>query len=473
MKIVTLNGSPKGNELSITMHFMYYIEKLYSEIEFEHLNIGQMLTKMSIREQTLQNILEEISSADGIVWSFPVYTTLIPAQLKRFIEILFERECEEIFQDKYAIALSSSMKFYDHTAHNYMHAVSEDLGMKYAGFYSAQMFDLLKFEERENWYYFMASFIKTFKEKRPVSRRFPPLEESNFIYRTNGIPEHDKIDNLGKEIIILTDYSDPESNIARMVHRFKSCFSNGVKIYNLHDVDIKGGCLGCCKCGLDNQCVYKDGFAEFFQKLKNTDVLVVAGAIKDRFLSSKWKTYFDRAFHNGHTPAAEGTQMCFLISGPLSQNQNLRQWISAYPELGFGNLVDVVSDEYEDSEQIDQLIFNMAQKAIEFSEADYISPSTFLKVGGYKIFRDMIYGLPGAIFRMDYKFFKNRDMFDFPTRNIKARLARSFMGLLLKFKKVRKGFKKQMRTGMMRPFTKFLEKLNVTKEKKAIMKKDG
>lgn len=469
MKIVTLNGSPKGNELSVTMHFMYYIEGFYPEIEFKHLNIGQMLTKMNIREQTLQDIVAEIKSADGIVWSFPVYTTLVPAQLKKFIELLFEKNLEDIFKDKYSIVLSSSMKFYDHTAHNYMHAIIEDLGMKYAGYYSAQMFDLFKFKERENWYHFIAFFIKILEEKRTVSRRFPPIIKRDFFYTPNIVPKDRIIDSLDKEIIILTDYSDPESNIAKMVISFKNCFSNGVKIYNLHDVDIKGGCLGCCKCGLDNQCVYKDGFAEFFQKIKNTDILAIAGAITDRFLSSSWKLYFDRAFHNGHTPAAEGTQMCFLISGALTQNENLRQWIAAYPELGFGNLVDVVTDEYANSEQIDALILNMALKAMELSVASYIGPPTFLKVGGYKIFRDMIFGLPGAIFRMDYKFFKNRDMFDFPTRDKKARIGRSLMGLIFKSKKVRNGFRKQMTTGMMRPFKKFMKNLDINEEKQAFI----
>jgi len=34
MKIIVLNGSPKGNSMSITMRFIYYAEKMFSEHQF-------------------------------------------------------------------------------------------------------------------------------------------------------------------------------------------------------------------------------------------------------------------------------------------------------------------------------------------------------------------------------------------------------------------------------------------------------
>ncbi len=90
-----------------------------------------------------------------------------------------------------------------------------------------------------------------------------------------------------------------------MLERFGQSFSSHVEVLNLNDVDIKGGCLGCIKCGYDNTCAYegKDGFMEFFNtKVKSADVLVLAGTVQDRYLSSRWKLYFDRSFFNGHAP---------------------------------------------------------------------------------------------------------------------------------------------------------------------------
>lgn len=469
MKFVVLNGSPKGNEMSITMQFFNYFKQLSTDHELIPINVGQLLTNMRIRRHTLEDIISKIQQADGIIWSFPVYTTLIPAQLKKFIELLFENTTDE-FTGKHAAVLSTSMKFYDHTAHNYMHAVIEDLGMKYAGFYSATTFDLLDFENRKKWYLFMNSFIEGIESNIPVARRYSKITNNGFKYSPDNLREENKFNNNNKNIVILTDYIDPDSNEAKMVRKFVDCFKYNINVYNLHDINIKGGCLGCLKCGYDNKCIYKDGFCEFFEKnLKNMDVLVYAGRIVDRSLSSQWKLYFDRCFYRGHVPLTEGTQLCFLISGNLSQNDNLRQWLSAIAELGFANLVDIISDESKDSKLIDDLIFNMAKKAISFSESGFFLPGTFLKEGGYKIFRDMLFGLPGALFRKDFKFFKKRKLFDFPTKNIKSRMSRKLISIILKSKKIRKKFQNQINSELAKPIKKKLEKIDYLEENRKIL----
>ena len=72
---------------------------------------------------------------------------------------------------------------------------------------------------------------------------------------------------------------------------------------NLHDLNIKGGCLGCCQCGYDNTCVYTDGYVDFFKsKLVPADIIIMAGSVHDRYLSSTWKQFFDRSFFKGHVP---------------------------------------------------------------------------------------------------------------------------------------------------------------------------
>ena len=107
-----------------------------------------------------------------------------------------------------------------------------------------------------------------------------------------------KLDIEGKRVLILTDSDNGHTNLGRMVERFKGSLSGDVEVINLNDVDIKGGCLGCIQCGYDNTCAYqgKDGYVEFFNtKAKRADVLVFAGTIKDRYLSSRWKLFFDRS----------------------------------------------------------------------------------------------------------------------------------------------------------------------------------
>jgi len=417
----------------------------------------------------LKNIIEKIKGSDGIIWCFPVYTTLILAQLKRFIELLFEKGRDNL-KDKYAISLSTSMKFFDITAHNYIQAISEDLGMKFEGFYSAQSYDFLDFNQRKKWYFFLEHFLKITENKELITQRYFLYQNHKLVYSPEDIPEDRKLDNPGKKIIVITDNTDEESNIFKMINRFMNSFKNSIFLYDLNDIDIKGGCLGCLRCGLDNKCIYNDEFIEFFQKVKNADILVYAGTLKDRFLSSRWKLYFDRSFFNGHTPSMEGSQLCYLISGPLKNNENVRQWMRAIADLGFANLIDIVTDEYDSSEIIDNFITNMARKALKFAKTSYIPPSTFYKVGGYKIFRDMLYGLPGAIFRRDFEFFSERKMFDFPTKDLKGRLYRKLLSFLLKSKHIRDKFKPEINSNIIHPFNQKLEELDYEAERIRISK---
>ena len=47
--------------------------------------------------------------------------------------------------------------------------------------------------------------------------------------------------------------------------------------------------MGCLQCGLDNECVYRDNdeIRETYETLKAADVVILAGTIHDRYLSSR------------------------------------------------------------------------------------------------------------------------------------------------------------------------------------------
>ncbi len=142
MKITVLNGSPKG-DTSVTMQYVHYIQKKFPQHELKILNVSHRIKKLERDETAFQEILDEVQSADGVLWASPVYFLLVPSQYKRFIELISERGAEAVFEHKYTAALTTSIHFYDHTAHNYIHAVCDDLGMKYVGSFSADMRDLM------------------------------------------------------------------------------------------------------------------------------------------------------------------------------------------------------------------------------------------------------------------------------------------------------------------------------------------
>jgi len=458
MKITVLNGSPKGIT-SVTMQYVHYISKEFPQHELKILNISQRIRKIEKDAQAFKDILDEITSSDGILWASPVYYLLVPANYKRFIELISEKGVEDVFHNKYTAFLTTSIHFFDHTAHNYMNAVCDDLNMRYIGSFSADMNDLHKPKERERLLLFAENFFDTIGNNAPISKSYLPLTWRNFKY-TYGEAKS-KTDVGNKKILIVTDKENHQTNLGSMIERFKASFSTEIETINLRDLYIKGSCLGCIHCGYDNQCVYegKDDYIDFYNtKVKAADILVWAGKIKDRYLSARWKTFFDRSFFNGHSPSLIGKQIGFIISGPLSQIPNLRQALEAYVEIQDANPAGFITDEYGDSTEIDGLLQNFGKCLVQFANNGYVRPHTFLGVGGKKLFRDDIYGRLRFPFRADYVAYKKLGVYDFPQKKYKTRIRNAIMLLLSKLPTFRKEVNKRMKKEMIKPLQKVLEK---------------
>jgi multimeric flavodoxin WrbA len=458
MKITVLNGSPKGN-LSVTMQYVNFIQKKFPHHELKILNIASQIKKIEKDEKAFQEVMDEVRSSEGVLWAFPLYYLLVSSQYKRFIELIWEKGATGFFKNKYTAVLSTSIHFFDHTAHNYMNAICDDLDMQYLGSFSAAMYDLLSRKGRERWTLFASEFFDGIQNHVPTSKRFSPLLYRTFDY-VQGPAGH-KINARGKRVLILTDLKDPHTNLGRMIERLKNSFMDEVKVTNLHQVDIKGGCLGCFQCGYDYQCSYgnQDEYVQFYKdQVKNADILILAGTIQDRYLSSRWKMFFDRSFFHTHTPSLIGKQVGFILSGPLRQIPNLRQILEAYTEYQQANLVDIITDEEEDSKILDARLQHLAERGILLAEKNYIKPQTFLSVGGMKIFRDDVWGKLRFPFQADHQFYKKHNLYDFPQRKYKTRVINSILILLTKIPSMRKEiYRKRMKEEMLKPLQKVVD----------------
>ena len=462
MKFTILNGSPKGAE-SVTMQYILYIKKKHPEHEYTIINIAQAIKKIENDANRFEDIIQQIKESDGVIWSFPLYVMLVCSQYKRFIEMIFEKNAETAFENKYTIVLSTSIHFYDHTAQNYMQSICDDLKMKYVGNYPADSWDLLWPKRRKEWLSFAEEFINHIKNNFPTSRHYAPLIRREFIYTPGKvIDDSKKIDTLGKKVLVVSDETSENTNLGKMIKKFKDSFSTEIEIINLNDIDIKGGCISCLQCGYDHKCSYlgKDGFIEFWENVVMTsDILVFAGIIKDRYLSSKWKMALDRAFYMTHTPTLIGKQMGYIISGPLAQIPNLSEMFQANIEIQGSNLVDIITDEFGTSEEIDALLHDFARKSVTFSNTDYFKPITFLGEGGKKIWRDDIYGRNRFVFLADHEYYEKHGYYDtFPQNDERAKKLNDKLIPLMRIDKIRN--KMNMKQEFLRPFRRVLEDPN-------------
>jgi len=439
VKIVVINGSPKGAD-SITLQYVRFLESQFSQHPFKVFHVAERIKRLEKNDTEFQAIIAEIRSASAVVWSFGLWVLVVSAQLMRFIELIRERGVETAFAGKYTAAISTSIHYYDHTAHAYLRGECEDLGMNYLDGISFDINDMEDQAKRQDLLNFARSLIAAVEQKRIPSRFFPKPEPRGFSYQPSA--PVGTFDHGDKNIVVITDQRSSGSNLDSMITRFTRSFAREITIIGLDEINIRGACLGCMRCGYDYRCQYQDGFADFYNtRVRTADILVFAGTINGRFLSSRWKTFFDRAFFWNHTPSLAGKQIAYLISGPLRQNHNLAQILEAsVTARQNAHFVDIITDEAEDSKVIDSQLDYLAERLLLYSRVGYLKPQNFLAVGGHKIFRDNIWGRLRGIWQADHRHYRKTGYYDFPQREWLTRLRSALLIGLTKIPAFRKKF---------------------------------
>lgn len=467
MKICIISGSPKGEE-SITLQYVRFIEQAFPEHTFPVVHAGRDIRKMEQHREAWDEALAKVQDSDGVVFATPVYFMLVPGQLKRFIEMAFERHGTSAFSQKYSAALTTSIHFFDDTAHTYIHGISEDLGMHHAGAYSAHMEDLKSEDEQKRLLLFFSDFLDAISEKRPIPHEFLPLPEVSPTYDPST--QTTAVDTRGKRVVILHD-AEPGSDQEAMVRRTAALFGGKATVADIRDSMMKGGCLGCCRCAFDNTCIYQDGFRDFWEKyVVPADILIMAGTIQDRYLSATWKQWNDRSFFNGHVPALTRKQVGYLVEGPLAHLPNLREVLAARAVIGGANLVGIVTSEPENYGEIDAALAALAERSVRFGDQGYFAPVMFSAIAGRKLFRDEIWAHMRAIFQADDRYYRSHGYYDFPTNNYLQRIGTRAFSLFLYFPGVRKKVEKDMVSYMVRPLQEVVQKSTVIKEWRARQK---
>ncbi len=444
MKILVLNGSPKG-KYSITLQTVNYLTKLYPGHSFDVLDVGHRIKAL---ERDFSPALDAIGKAEVLLFSYPVYTFIAPYQLHRFIELL--KQSDISLEGKYATQLSTSKHFYDITAHRYIQDNCADLGLKYIKGLSADMDDLLTEKgqkEAQDFFEYVAYSVENDIYEKPSVNNTPAK------HKTVTVPT-DNSENKSGDIAIITNCEKDDEQLKNMIARFQANCARNTRVINIAEYEFKGGCLGCFNCAVSGKCVYKDGFDEFLRgTIQTAEAIVIAFSIKDHSMGASFKLYDDRQFCNGHRTVTMGMPFGYIISGNYSDEFNLQMIVEGRAQVGGNFLAGVATDETDPDGEIDKLA-----KTLEYAlTAKYVPPQNFYGVGGMKIFRDLIWQMQGMM-KADHKFYKKHGQYDFPQKKRGRMMLMYLVGAMLSSEKVKSKMGNKMSEGMLMPYKKLLDK---------------
>jgi multimeric flavodoxin WrbA len=459
MRITVVSGSPKG-EQSVSLQYLRFIEKRFPEHVFTVFNVSHQIRTRQKDPAKLTAIIQAMAESDAVLFVTPVYYYLVPGQLVSFLELLEQAGAPRTLHGKYAAVITTSIHYFDHLAHEGLRGAVEDLGMHYVDFFSADMSDLEKPERREHLLLFAREFFTTVARGHPLARQTRPLPKGRDL-GLSRVPPPAAPETSGKKIAIVADDLSSQDNLKAMVDRLALAMGPLATVVDLSKRDIKGGCLGCIECGLDNRCAYlgKDEVIPIYDDIvRAADIVVFATHFSGRFPSALMKNFMDRGFFHNHAPLLTGKQMAWLASGPLEALPHLREMMNAFEEMSQAGPCGVVSDDLGDADEVCLALDNLALRLTERAASGYIRPETFLSVGGRKLFRDDIYGRLRFVFQADHRYYKTHGLYDFPQKDLKTRLVNALFMTLSRIPAFRKKLRKMFKHKMVEPYKKIVDR---------------
>lgn len=451
MKVLVINGSPKGKN-SVTLQTVLYLQKVFPNDSFTFVEAAQKIRKY---EKDFSAVKEAVSDCDLILFSYPVYTFLVPYQLHRFIEFMKENQID--IGGKYAAQISTSKHFYDVTANKFIEENCQDMKLKYIGALSADMDDLLKEKGQKE----AEDFWKYVRFCRENDIYVKPL---NLTKKASAKYERQLTDSAEKKtdklVTVVTNCKDDES-LSNMIDDFVSVLPYSSKVININSFRFDGGCLGCLNCASTGKCVWKDGFEDVLRgEIQSSDAIVYAFTIDCHSMGSSLKLYDDRQFCNGHRTVTVGTPAGYIVNGDLDCEPNLRMVLEARCNCGENPLAYIAHDTQNMKVEIETL-----SKKLTFMLEENIAPiKNFYGVGGMKIFRDLIFTMQGFM-KEDHRFYKKHGMYDFPQKKLGTIIGMKALGLAMSVPKIQKEAKAQMSKAMVMPYQKVIDKAS-SKESK-------
>lgn len=429
MKIIVLNGSPKGSA-SVSYHHMLFLEKHFKNVQFEYVQVAKRIK--TFEREVLDQLVNQMIDSDLIVWLYPVYTFTVPYQMMSFINRLMKHSKAHLLKGKKVTQFSTSKHFYDITAYNYVKEICMTLEMNHLSGMTADMNEMLTEKGR----YKMVAFFDQLSDSvdNHLDFAMKPLSKvslEDFDY--HAFPEPDKSPS---KILVVYNGEDYSTNVKNMINAFENLSKYQVHRFDISNTNIRGGCMGCLKCVFIGTCVYRDEFEDIYQnKIMDADVLIYASDIENHYIHEDFKLIDDRAFYNGHRVNVSSKAIGYLLNGSLNHEPNLKQILEAKAEVGHMVYLTPVTT-YEENVLVQ--IKRLCHEVEYFIEKKPYPKNSFLEVGGMKVFRDLVYEMRSMMID-DHVYYKKHKLYDYPKPR---RFMHFFMTLGVKWIRHPKRFKK-------------------------------
>jgi multimeric flavodoxin WrbA len=126
-------------------------------------------------------------------------------------------------------------------------------------------------------------------------------------------------------ILAINGSPKPQGNLERMLDKIARDTGYDYEMVHLAKLDIKP-CIGCVKCADTRRCVQKDDMAPLYDKIVNTDTLIVGGVVYFGHPNAFTRTFLERMFPLRHVePQTMGKLAAAVCVGGDEAEQSVRE----------------------------------------------------------------------------------------------------------------------------------------------------
>ena len=458
MRFVVLLGSPRGRE-SASRRMARYAETV-SQAEFRYIDVGRDARSPEESQQRLDASLAEIAAADAVIWAFPAYSFFLPAKMAVFLEAVVEGRHHPVLAGKPTIALMTSVRLADDYVLHQLRRYGEKLDMNWVGDYSAPGSPYFGYHDNETLGRFfepghvveqgIARLIGQLEDVVArglvLPRRHARLAEGELDYRPPGAaadwPLPDAAGSKsGKTCVLLVHERTPQVEVLLAWLQRATRFE--VSVEDLTAIEIRG-CLGCYLCEQEGrgECPLADEAFGLFERMVNTDALVVVSEHQGFHVHPRLKTALDRMWSFAHREMLSGRYALPVVLGPAAERHKVADYLERY--LGFAGCFLLPSLVWDRGTTPEQLLWSLQRFDRAVHEQSFL-PRQFGVVAARLMLRDYVYrarqGLP-----LDFEHFRKRGMFDFPNISLADRAWREILRRLMS----RRGLRQKLLWGRRR-----------------------